>query len=81
MISLPLPYQDIIATSARPDLVIAREKEMMLIRGLQSHTIHRKHCNANKRKRAKENFLLVLREFNRKLLGITLEIGFLGHSC
>ena len=75
--------QNIVATSARPDMVIIREKKVLLVELTVPYNSPESLRNARKRKETKENYQLLLSELDS--LGFTaslttLEIGALGHS-
>ena len=75
--------QDIVTTSSRPDLIIIREKEVLLLELRIPYNSPESLSNARQRKRNKENYQLVLSELDRlglKASLITLEVGALGHS-
>ena len=75
--------QNITATSARPDLVIVRQNEVLLIELTVPFNSPESMNNARTRKENKQNYQLVLSELDRKGVKAsltTLEIGALGHT-
>ena len=75
--------QDIVTTSARPDIVVIHGNKITLIELTVTYNSPEALSNAQLRKRNKEDYQLVLSEQDRKGFKasfITSEIGALGHS-
>ena len=75
--------EKIVTTSARQDLVLVREKEFVLMELTIPHNSLEAMNNAQRRKKSKENYQLVLSEMDKQGLKaslVTLEVGALGHS-
>ena len=75
--------QNIVATSARPDMVIVSGGNVKLVELTVPYNSPEALRNARQRKESKENYQLLLSELDR--LGYrasltTLEVGALGHS-
>ena len=74
--------EKIVTTSARPDLVLVREKEVVLMELTIPHN-SLEAINSAQRRKSKENYQLVLSEMDKQGLKasfVTLEVGGLGHS-
>ena len=75
--------QNIVSTSARPDIVVIHGNKITLIELTVPYNSPEALSNAQLRKRNKENYQLILSELDRKGFQaslITLEISALGHS-
>ena len=77
--------EKIVTTSARPDLVLVLvlEKEVVLMELTIPHNSLEAMNNAQRRKKSKENYQLVLGEMDKQGLKaslVTLEVAALGHS-
>ena len=75
--------QDIVTTSAHPDIVVIRGNKISLIELIVPYNSPEALSNARLRKRNKENYQLILSELDRKGFNaslIILEVGALGHS-
>lgn len=74
---------DLIVTSARPDIVILREKEVLLLELTVPHNSLDSISNAHRRKEGKENYCSLLSDLEAKRFSAAyqaIEIGSLGHS-
>ena len=74
--------EDILITAARPDIVLARKEEIILIELTIPHNSFESLSNARERKSRKETYLQALSDLEVKGLIsnlYTIEIGSLGH--